>query len=161
MLRYAKELNPASIIKEPHGMKEYKEQQIRLTTFDDKLLMKMLTEGVKGFCCFQNHSYSEPYYEKLFRFEKRPEYFCPVKAFKEMQNKTIGMIVNSTPNDEDLMINSYKMSSKEDLVEGEEKKEADETYCQLIRSYGVMIFDLCETVPDGIVVYFPSKEIMR
>ena len=160
-MRYAKELNPASIIKEPNGMKEYKEQQIRLTTFDDKLLMKMLTEGVKGFCCFQNHAYSEPYYEKLFRFGKRPEYFCPVKAFKEMQNKTIGMIVNSTPNDEDLMINSYKMSSKEDLVEGEEKKEADETYCQLIRSYGVMIFDLCETVPDGIVVYFPSKEIMR
>jgi len=75
---------------------------------------------------------------------------------------TIGMIVNSTANDEDMQINSYKyIESKEESMDSDERKEAVEHYWQNIRAYGVMIFDLCDIVPDGIVVYFPNRDIMK
>ena len=74
---------------------------------------------------------------------------------------TVGLVVNSTPNDEDLHINSFKMQRRDELGEVEQKKDTSEHYDQIIRSYGVLIYDLCEVIPDGIVVYFPSKEILR
>jgi DNA excision repair protein ERCC-2 len=43
----------------------------------------------------------------------------------------------------------------------DDKKEDKELYSQIIRSYGVLIHDICELVPDGIVVYFPTRDILK
>lgn len=97
--------------------KSYKEQQIKLTTYNKKLLFDFLTDGSKAFCCFQNYGYSKDYYQEIFKYKKLQglgdSYHCPVEASKESKSLTIGLIVNSTPNDEDLHINSEKLSKKE------------------------------------------------
>lgn len=44
------------------SLKAQKEQQIKLVTFDKKVLFDLLTDGAKAFCSFQNHGYSLDYY---------------------------------------------------------------------------------------------------
>ena len=64
-----------------------------------------------------------------------------------------------------MRVDSYRMDpkdkDKEELGDLDEQKENAENYWQVIRNYGVTIFDLCEVVPDGIVVYFPTRDLMK
>ena len=53
------------------------------------------------------------------------------------------------------------MSERREMEQVEEKKEDSEQYKQVIRAYGVLVHDLCEIVPDGVVVYFPSPQILK
>lgn len=52
-------------------------------------------------------------------------YLCPVANKKRVYDLSFGYIVNSTPNDEQLHINSDKIFRKEELSEGEEPKERE------------------------------------
>lgn len=113
MFHFVTELNFPNNVSKPH-----KEQQIKLTTYDKEILFQLLTDGSKAFCCFQNHGYSLDYFNEAFKYAKTPagkdSYHCPVAASKQTKTLTKGLIVNSTPNDEDLHINSDRGSRREE-----------------------------------------------
>jgi hypothetical protein len=39
-----------------------KDQHIKLTSFDQRLMFELLGEGVKSFCCLQNQGFFFDYY---------------------------------------------------------------------------------------------------
>jgi DNA excision repair protein ERCC-2 len=43
----------------------------------------------------------------------------------------------------------------------EDRKVDKDHYNQIIRAYGVLVHDICELTPDGVVVYFPSRALLR
>ena len=53
------------------------------------------------------------------------------------------------------------MGEKRQLEPGEDNKDDNEQYKRVIRAYGVLVHDLCEIVPDGVVVYFPTVQVLH
>jgi hypothetical protein len=58
IIRYLKDLNPTLNIEEGSTLKPYRDQMIKLTSFNQPMLLELLTTNVHRFCCFQNHGYS-------------------------------------------------------------------------------------------------------
>ena len=127
-------------------------------------MFQLLCEGVKSLGCFQNQAYCFEYYDQIFkpgRLNLGIEYRCPSAVSKHIKTGTRGLIINSTPNDEDLHIYSDKPSWSLQQTDIQDKKFDRQNYSQIIRAYGVLIYDLCQIIPDGVVAYFPTREILR
>lgn len=41
-----------------------------------------------------------------------------------------------------------------------QSKEDSEHDSLIVKAYGVLLYDLCEVISDGIIVYFPSPHII-
>ena len=94
-------MNPTAKLDELSGGKVFKQQQIKLTTYDTHLLLELLQEGVKSSCIFQAHAYAKEYIQETARISL-PEIteFDPVSAQQLEKNQMRGLIVHCTPNDE-------------------------------------------------------------
>ena len=90
------------------------------------ILFELLTGNVSSFCCFQNfgYGYSIDYFKSSLNKTLIEDYLTPIAANGKKERKERcclieGLIINSTPNDEDLHLNSDKVLKKEELAEGE------------------------------------------
>ena len=71
----------------------------------------------------------------------------PTRLYDHLYLNTFGLNITITPSEEDLRI-------------PDQSKQDAEEYSEIIKAYGVLLYDLCEVVSDGILVFFPSFSIM-
>jgi hypothetical protein len=80
-----------------------KDSNLKLTTFDQKLFLELLTDNVKSICILQNLAYSFEYFENVFikpqKLKLDYAYRCPRIMSEHCRYTLNGLIVTSTPNE--------------------------------------------------------------
>lgn len=80
-----------------------KDSNLKLTTFDQKLFIELLTDNVKSICILQNLAYSFDYFQHVFIKPQKLKldyvYRCPSIMSEHSRYTLSGLIVTATPNE--------------------------------------------------------------
>lgn len=80
-----------------------KDSNLKVLSFDQRILLELLTEGGKSFAILQNLALSFDYYESVFRPDKMKDitldYIGPKIVGEFSKHALNGFIVSSTPNE--------------------------------------------------------------